>query len=186
MRSVVWFASLLICAAYAAPTTPGMPETTVTMSDRVTDTTTGHPSTDTVTATAASDEMLKHDANVTAVNPVHKLLAGKQSTNHIFGRVVLANTQLEGSSIWGVNQLQADLACDRIASQQKSSTTTNLLRSFFRTVIKFNTKPVAMEGHLLSVGSSYEVSFSAVSIRVYFVFFHFFVVRKRSKSALLI
>ncbi|GAA41014.1 hypothetical protein CLF_109569 [Clonorchis sinensis] len=90
----------------------------------------------------------------------HQLAISPESSK-IRGRIVLANTRLEGSDVWGVNADQAEAACERIARYQSQSggSRNSLIRSFLRQFLSFERKETSqkMVGHLLSVGSSHEV-----------------------------
>ncbi|KAF8571365.1 hypothetical protein P879_05574 [Paragonimus westermani] len=83
------------------------------------------------------------------------------ATSHqLRGRIILANTRVEGNDEWGVNAEQAEHACNRIASYQMTMPqTSSLLRTLMDTLTPTlsRSKPQPMEGHLLSVGSSKEV-----------------------------
>ncbi|TPP61645.1 hypothetical protein FGIG_03460 [Fasciola gigantica] len=121
-----------------------------TAAETVTTTGTSAPGTTDRTATTVSPSLLKEDL---------------AATQRLRGRVILANTRVEGSDEWGVDAKQAEAACNRIARYQSeggelgTSMLSEFLHRFFsdRSGKERRRAERPMEGHLLSIGSSYEV-----------------------------
>jgi hypothetical protein len=158
MHLTPWYVLLLLHWVCAAPTTTG---------------TTGTAKTTPIQTTISEvtyNPTLKHVSTVQGTTTIRSTTMGspkkpyllrqeipQASSQRLRGRVVLANTRMEGNEEWGVNFDQAELACDRIARHPiKTIVPGDFFRSLMYSLLpQEKTKP--MEGHLLSVGSSNEV-----------------------------
>ncbi|CAL8070418.1 unnamed protein product [Calicophoron daubneyi] len=160
MRLPLYCMLLLYGWALAAPTTVWPTKTAGTTCGKQCTNTAKSSSVYTSSATRTTPSTTRMSSTTGASTKKPSLLRDEisfPSLHRLKGRVVLANTRMEGSNEWGVNSEQAELACSRIAQQQmRPITPSEMFRALMSSILPpENNTP--MEGHLLSVGSSSEV-----------------------------